>query len=113
MAVQVIVLDSIWGQVLSLLQFKDILLPVDDSETHVFGVELADVSSPQPSVRPERLLCYLRQLIVARNHLRTTVQYLASRTQSTVLINIFRRVLHLGNIRQSPFKSRLSQWYIY
>jgi hypothetical protein len=102
------IFDLVRGHILSLLQFEDVFLAVDDLEGKS-RCDLAHVTSMQPSLLVDSLLGDILHFVVALENLRTMNTELTSWSPLSLLVFVFSCVFHLRNIHQPHLGRGLSQ----
>lgn len=101
-----LVLDLLGDDVLSLGQFEDIFLSVNDLESTLNDVELANISSVDPTLRVKSFRCQLRLSVIALECDIASVANFSSRQRVSKGIFIIAEVVHVGDINQLDFYTR-------
>ena len=101
-----LVLDLLGDDVLSLGQFEDIFLSVNDLESTLNDVELANISSMDPTLRVKSFLCQLRLSVIPLEGNIASVANFTSRQRVTKGIFIITEIVHVGDINQLYFYTR-------
>lgn len=101
-------LHLVRSHVLSLLEFEDVFLAVDDLEGETLRDELGNIASPQPPVLSDGLLGHLFQLVVPLEDLRASDLDFPSGSGPSLLVDVLGGVSHFGQIGQSDLGSLLN-----
>ena len=65
-------LNFFWGNILSLLQFENVLLSVDDLHSLVPWQKHANISGFQPSIFGDSIISFICIFVVAHKHTRSS-----------------------------------------
>jgi hypothetical protein len=90
--------NPIRSEVLSLLKLEDVLFSINDPKAVVLGIQLCHISSLEPSILSDGLPGHIRLLVIAKEDLRTSQPNLPPWAWMSLLINVFRSVLHFRDI---------------
>jgi hypothetical protein len=80
-------LDAVWGNILPLLQFEDVLLAIDDFEGQI-GADFAHIPGLDPAIDLDGFLVGFVPLVVSLEDLRPSHPDLAPRSQSPLAVSI-------------------------
>lgn len=96
------------SHVLSLLEFENVLLTVDDFEGKTLWDELGNIASPQPPILSDVFLRHLIQFVVPLEDLRASHLYFSSGSGPSLLVDILGSVFHFRQIGKADLSSLLN-----
>jgi hypothetical protein len=98
------ILDLLSCDVFTLLEFEDVLLPINDARCLCLGVQSSNISSFQPAILRKSLLGLDLIVIVTQEDPRPSCPELSSRACLSFFILVGREVVHFRDINQFNFE---------